>query len=411
MPEINAYGLVVGVAAYENVESLPISVTNDAKAVATLLMDPASCGYQEVQLLIDGAATLSAFRDALDTLAKRCNSDSVALIYFSGHGGRVSSGRVAGEYLLPVDARHTSPQALAKSAISGEEFTKALRSLPARKVVVLFDSCHAGGVGEPKAAEGAMFKAGLTTDYYESLLAGRGRVILASCRDTELSWVKSGAANSIFTTHLLTGLRGGVINDNGLVSIFDLFEYLQPRVTADQPDQHPIFKGNLEENFPVALYLGGSRGAAAVSSDAFRYDVYISFVDREPDAKYVWETLLPALERAGLTVAVSEDVEAAGVARVVGIERAIKQSKRTVLVLSENFLADRWANFRESLAMSMGINEGVYRLLPVKISEMDDSRLPERIQALVTRNLAHPYRAEREFQRLIEDLRGPLPQM
>jgi hypothetical protein len=404
---INAYGLVIGVAAYEHVQPLPDSVTNDARSVAGLLADPAHCAYRDVQLLVDDSATLSGFRNALKQLAKQCDSDSVALVYFSGHGGRIPTGKNAGEYLLPVDARHTSPQALAKTAISGEEFTKALRTLPARKVVVLFDSCHAGGVGEPKTAGETIFKAGLTSDYYEALRAGTGRAILASCRDTELSWVNRGAANSIFTTHLLAGLRGGAVCNNGLISIFDLFEYLQPRVTAEQPNQHPIFKSNLEENFPVAMYLGGAKGAGR--SDGFRYDVYICFVG--PDAQYVWQTLAPALEQAGLKVAVSEDVEEAGVARVVGIERAIKQSKRIVVVLSENFLGDGWATFRESLAMTIGINEGNYRLLPVKIAEFDNSRLPERIRALVIRNLADPYRAEQQFKRLVEDLRGPLPLM
>ena len=70
---------------------------------------------------------------------------------------------------------------------------------------------------------------------------------------------------SLFTEHLLVACAVGWPANDGLVRIFDLFEYLQPRVTAAaRPyEQHPVFKADLEENFPVALYRGGSEGGRA----------------------------------------------------------------------------------------------------------------------------------------------------
>ena len=170
----------------------------------------------------------------------------------------------------------------------------------------------------------------LPESYYEALKAGRGRVILASSRSTEYSYVFPGATHSLFTHHLLAGLQGGIPSDDGVIRIFDLFEYLQPRVTGDQPNQHPLFKAELEENFPIALYLGGKKGVVPKDAEGFRYDAYISYVDTEPDATWVWEMLLPRLEGAGLRIAVSGDAEEAGVARVVGVERGIQQAKRTI---------------------------------------------------------------------------------
>ena len=219
-----------------------------------------------------------------------------------------------------------------------------------------------------------------------------------------------GAANSLFTQHLLAGLHGGIATDDGLIRVFDLFEYVQPRVTADHPQQHPIFKAELEENFPVALRLGGQASAVAKDADGFRYDAYVSYVDRDPDATWVWEMLAPRLEQAGLRVAVSGDVEAPGVcARVVGIEQGIRQAKRTVIVLSEAYLTDQITTFENTLAQTMGLQEGTYRLLPVKIGEIDEAKLPTRLGMLTTLNLAHPGRAAREFDRLIRALQGPLP--
>ncbi|BDA67328.1 conserved hypothetical protein [Calothrix sp. PCC 7716] len=144
--------------------------------------------------------------------------------------------------------------------------------------------------------------------------------------------------------------------------------------------------------------------------DNFCYDAYISYSDKEPDATWVWNTLLPRLESAGLRIAVSGDVEVPGVTRVENIESAINQSKRTIIVLSEAYLIDNMASFENVLGQTMGIQEGTYRLLPLKLAPIEENKLPTRISMLTILNLAHPVRAEREFNRLVQALQRPLPQ-
>ena len=409
----NAYALVIGIANYERINRLPPTVLKDAQDIRDLLVNPNYCGYlpDNAQHLTDKQATRAALRQALADLARRSNPDSTVFVYISSHGGQVESGPYSGEYLLPVDTDYTSAQSIAQTAISGAEFTEGLRAIPAVQVVVVFDCCHAGGIGQPKDPTAPMVKAGLPESYYDALRkAGRGRVILASSRSTELSWfIPRDAPNSLFTKHLLAGLQGGIASDDGLIRIFDLFEYVQPRVTADQSIQHPIFKAEIEESFPVALYLGGQKGVVPRDQDGYRYDAYISYVDKEPDTTWVWETLMPRLEQAGLRVAVSGDVEAPGVARVVNIERGIEQAKRTVVVLSEAYLADHMADFENVLAQTMGIQEGAYRLLPIRIEPIDEGKYPTRLSMLTTLDMVHPRRAGREFDRLVAALRGPLP--
>lgn len=409
----NAYALVVGIANYQNVTRLPETVLKDAQDIYDLLISPQHCGYaaDHVQLLLDDQATQSALRQALATLGQHSNADSTIFIYMSSHGGQVEVGSYAGEYLLPVDIDPSSDVRVAQTAISGAELTERLRAMPARKVIVVFDCCHAGGIGQPKDAAVPLLKTGLSERYYDALKQGRGRVILASSRSDEFSYVLTGAENSLFTQHLLAGLRGGIASEDGLIRIFDLFEYLQPRVTGDQANQHPIFKAELEENIPVALYLGGQKGVMPQVEAGFRYDAYISYVDREPDATWVWDMLLPKLEAAGLRIAVSGDVETPGVARVVNIERGIQQAKRTVIVLSDTYLADNMAMFENTLSQTMGLQEGAYRLLPVKAMPVDASHLPTRLSMLTMLDLSHPRRAEREFSRLIQALQEPLPRM
>jgi hypothetical protein len=413
MPTMNnAHALIIGVADYENISGLPATVVEDARDIHDVLVDPERCGYPtaNVQMLLNEAATRQGIRDALSGLAMRATPDSVAFIYISSHGGRIESGEHAGEYLLPFDTLYETEETLAETSISGPEFARTLREVSASHLVVVFDCCYAAGI---KAARPATLtlKTGLPDRFYEELKAGGGRVVLASSRHDEVSNILAGDQNSLFTKHLLDALCGGVPSDDNLIRIFDLYEYIQPRVTAQCPKQHPVFRGDLETNFPVAFYLGRTKGLVPKVDEEFRYHAFISFAEKEPDYAFVWDTLVPRLEGAGLRIAVAGDVEAPGVERVVSTERAISQSKRTIVVLSENYLADRMGDFQNTLAQSMGLREGSYRLLPVKFAALDEGRLPERIAALVTLNLAHPRQAERQYERLIESLKGELPRM
>jgi Caspase domain/TIR domain len=411
MPALdNAYALVVGIANYQHVRSLPSTVLQDATDIAALLADPAHGAYPpgQVTLLRDGEATRTAILAALADLTARSSQDSIVSIYLSCHGGHIDDGPHAGAYLLPVDTVYTLDQ-LPVTAISGDEFTRALQGITARKVAVFFDCCHAGGIGQPKDAAAPPITAGLPDRLYDTLKAGRGRFILASSREDEESWVHHGDANSLFTKYLLEGLRGGIASDDGMVRIFGLFEYVQPRVTAAQANQHPLFKADLEENFPVALYLGGQKGVVPKDEQGFQYDAYISYVDQGADSDWVWATLLPRLEAEKLRVVVSGESDNPGVARVVNVERGMMQAKRTIVVLTPTYLRDNVADFENTLGQTLGIQEGTYRLLPVVAEPVDQGQLPVRLSMLSTLDLTNPARVERGFARLVQALQGPLP--
>ncbi|NET46431.1 trypsin-like peptidase domain-containing protein [Okeania sp. SIO2B3] len=148
-----------------------------------------------------------------------------------------------------------------------------------------------------------------------------------------------------------------------------------------------------------------SKGEPSESQDGFIYDAYISYVEKEPDATWVWDTLVPQLEDAELKIATPQD-EILGVPRVVNIEKMIEQSKRTVLVLSDAYLEDDWADFQNVLGQTLGIEEGKYRLITLKISEFDDGQLPSRLRTLTPLNLlVHPRRAKSGLTNLIKELR------
>lgn len=407
----NTHALLIGIADYQRVTRLPQQVRNDVQDIHAVLVDSHLCAYppENVTLLLDGQATQAAIRQAFADLAAKTNADSTVLLYISSHGAQIATGAWADEYLLPVDTAITSEAQIAATAIAGAEFAAALKAIPARKLLVVLDCCHAAGIGVLKDVTSAQVKDGLSPAIYQRLASGQGRAVLASADRDEKSYILPGARNSLFTQHLLAGLRGGVASEDGLIRLFDLFEYVQPKVTADHAAQHPVFKADLRDNFPVALRLAGQPKAPDYMTDGFVYDAYLSFADREPDAAWVWTKLMPELEKAGLRVAISGVVQAPGVALVVETERAIRQAKRTVVVLSNAYLADHLADFENGLAQTMGIQEGAYRLLPIQIEAIAAARLPTRLGMLTTLDLTHPYRSQTELARLVRALQQPLP--
>ncbi len=139
------------------------------------------------------------------------------------------------------------------------------------------------------------------------------------------------------------------------------------------------------------------------------YDAYISYVDEDPDSSWVWDVLLPQLEDAGLKVAVSGETDLVGVAQIVNVERGLKLSRRTLVVLSELYLANTMAEFENVMVQTMGIDEGTARLVLLEKDAINRQNLPYRLKQLSAVKLNHPRRAKREFQKLIQQLKQPLP--
>jgi hypothetical protein len=283
----HAFAFVIGIGHYANIRSLA-KPANDAQSIQQALTDPALCGYApgNVRVLIDRQATQTAIRAGLKWLADKAKSSSTVFFFFSGHGGQDPANPATGNYLLPHDCDpfdHGTLNAhqLAGTSISSQEFTHALRKINSQKLVVIFDCCHSGGVGEASRDvfdRPGQMRAGLSENYYESLAQGTGRVIIASCLSNEKSWERANMQNGIFTTHLLAALRGrAAVRGDGLIHIFDVFDDLATRVPPDAQacydldsqgpaQQHPFFKAATQDNFAIALDRGGAKTIQPVPS-------------------------------------------------------------------------------------------------------------------------------------------------
>jgi hypothetical protein len=247
---VQGHALIVGVGA-----DLPNTV-DDAVGLADILRDPARCAYppDHVHLFTGEGATRAAILSAFDTLAQSTNSQSTIVVYFSGHGYRVTSPVGESYYLLPYGYDLTQ---LPQTTISGAEFTGRLRAVPAQKRLVLLDCCHAGGVGEAKAPALQLTKSPLPFETQSLLAQGSGTVLIASSQEDELSFV--GRPYSAFTLALIEALCGvGVAKKDGYVRVADLALHTR-EVVPGRTDgrQHPILHFEQADNFVLAYYAGG----------------------------------------------------------------------------------------------------------------------------------------------------------
>lgn len=211
----SGHALIIGVGA-----DLPNTV-NDATGLADILKDSGRCAYppENVLLLTNRAADRKGILEALDKLAQISDENSTVIIYFSGHGYLATSSIGEAYFLIPYGY---DLNRLSQTAISGSEFTAKLRNLKAKKLLLLLDCCHAGGIGEAKGLE--MAKAPIPPEALVILGEGSCRVIIASSQEDELSY--SGKPYSAFTLALIESLCGiGVAKKDGYVRAADLAMY------------------------------------------------------------------------------------------------------------------------------------------------------------------------------------------
>lgn len=249
---IQGHACVIGVGG-----DLPNTV-DDAIALANILKDPERCAYppEQVRTLTQAEAKREDILAALDQLARSTTSNSTVIIYFSGHGYQVNSPMGEAYYLMPFGY---DPSKLYKTAISGIELTKKLQAIPAKKLLLLLDCCHAGGLGEAADLRYEAEKAPLPPEAQAIFAKGQGRVMIASSRADEKSL--AGRPYSAFTLALIEALAGkGASKLDGYVQVADLALYARevvPRRTSDR--QHPILNFDQADNFELAYYAGGEK--------------------------------------------------------------------------------------------------------------------------------------------------------
>ena len=285
--------------AAERVRDALVSLGGFAADRAELLRDPDTA---DVRLALRRLA-----RIAHDGVAE----DTLVLVYYAGHADD--------QYLH-----------LRGAPLSHVELQDTLRSLPATHRIAVIDACKSSAVAEP----GARAASGFQVDVVSRRLSGM--VVLTGGAD-ERAQEAHAVAGSVFTHHLVSGLRGAAdVNGDRQVTLAEAYRYADEQTRADlapgsvppRPEVHDELNGQgdlvlARTKAPALAQLRVAGGAPQhyVILDAHRWRLIAEVraqLDREvvvalaPGSYRVERVLEDRVELAGLTLAAGGVADAAG---------------------------------------------------------------------------------------------------
>ena len=231
--EPQRWAVVVGVSEYANpgIPSLKYA-DKDAEAFANFLRRPEGGGYdnEHLRVLTNKDATLSNIRDALVNFLSNAIDMDLVVIYFAGHGAP-EPARPQNLYLLTNDS---DPNVLGTTAFPMWQIQDYLaRYINAKRIVVLTDACHSGGISVNYATRGmAATEQNLINQYLSDLSKSKeGTLVFTASAAGEVSQEFPEFAHGVFTYYMLEGMQGKAdYNNDYTVTINELMQYTEEQV-------------------------------------------------------------------------------------------------------------------------------------------------------------------------------------
>jgi hypothetical protein len=259
VPVLQRWAVLIGVSSYRDSRIPSLRYAHrDAQAFHDWLVSPEGGEYapDRVKLLLDEHATFENIREALFTWLKQATEEDMVVIYFSGHGSPESPDALDNLFLLPYDADYDKIRTTGFPMWDIETALK--RDIRAKKVVVIADACHAGGVGSEfvDLRKGFVLKPRINTALHGLAKVGDGVAVLTASDDKQFSQEsqKWGGGHGVFTWFLLEGLKGEAdYNEDKRVTLGELIPYLSEQVRREtRNSQSPTVAGK----FDPAITIG-----------------------------------------------------------------------------------------------------------------------------------------------------------
>ncbi len=260
-PAGQKWAVVIGISKYRDSRIAGLRyAANDARAFHDWLVSGQGGRYapSHVKLLLDSEATAQNIRQALFNWLRQALEEDMVMIYFAGHGSPESPDSLNNLFLLPFDASYAD---IASTGFPMWDIETAFkRFIKARKVVVIADACHSGGVGQSfdiarRTSRGVEINP-IGSGLQNLTQAGDGIAVISASDDKQFSqegrqW---GGGHGVFTYYLLKGLRGEAdYNRDTHITLGELIPYLSEKVRRETHNaQSPTVAGK----FDPALSIG-----------------------------------------------------------------------------------------------------------------------------------------------------------
>jgi len=247
--------LIIANSTYQDAElrSLPAAAA-DAIELAQVLADPQIGGFGVVEVAENEPAHVIQVQ--VETLFSTAAPDDVVLVHFSCHGLKDESGD------LYFAAHATRPALLGSTSVPASFVHRLMQRSRSRDIVLLLDCCYGGAFPAGVVAR-ASGDVDVRASFPEQHSAGHGRVVISASDSMQFAFEGAQIAKgsrvmpSLFTAAVVEGLATGEADrdEDGWVSVSDLYEYVSDTVRQRNPRQTPVVSGDLAGR----LYLARSK--------------------------------------------------------------------------------------------------------------------------------------------------------
>jgi len=221
-PPANKWAVVVGIADYEGSQYDLWHPDEDAKEMASALIDNYGFASGNVKLLLNRKATYRAIVSAIDWLIRNEDAESTVVIFFSGHGFRVVDSE-GWDSDTETDGQDEGIVSYDFYGLPDGFLQQKLSALQSQKIALCFGSCHSGGMFDDA-----------------SDLQGANRVVASACRADEYAWDYLLLGNTLWGKYFVDeGLLQGLAAPQGDDSIEEAHAYAYSEVTGVRSDSHP----------------------------------------------------------------------------------------------------------------------------------------------------------------------------
>ncbi|CAK0760773.1 Caspase family protein [Gammaproteobacteria bacterium] len=272
--------LVIGIDRYTNAPPLEYAVS-DANEFRQTLVDSLWFESDDITYLSNETATRQAILKAFLRFSyEDIDVDERLIVFYAGHGYTRTGSRGEIGYLAPHDADMSD----FSTFIRWDEFTRNSEIVRAKHILFIIDACYGGLALARSIGPGG-------TRFLKDMMLRHSRQVLTAGKANEVVADSGGPLpnHSVFTGHLLEGIRGKAATDDGVITAAGLMAYVYNRVATDKNSNQTPHYGHFDGDGDLILI---APGLAALEVAEERDDdrlVSIPYAMEEPEEDGTFE--------------------------------------------------------------------------------------------------------------------------
>jgi len=173
---------------------------------------------------------------------------------------------------------------------------------------------------------------------------------------------------------------------------------------SDKNTNHVPAKAPDPLQTPASTVQRASRSPGSKATElkkAYHYDAFISYSHKDHD--WVYNVLLSRLKKEGLSVCIDDLDFEIGAPSMVNMENAVDLSRKTLLILTPNWIASEWTRFESLILQTQDPTNLERRLLPIMVQHCT---LDKRLNIFTYLDLTRPAEFDFQMQRLLSAIRS-----